>query len=99
LELLHRGLVGLPPAQEIWAMAVAVLGVASSRSRVLSVSSTAKWIVLVRNVLFKIGRDHVLDLRPLDALAMGVPRPLGEPLVVVTLHQGGVRIGGCRSVD
>ena len=80
-------------------MAVAVLGVGSCRSRVFPVSSPAKWVVLVGNVLFEIGRDHVLDLGSLDALTMRMSRPLGEPLVVVALHQGGVRISGCRSAD
>jgi hypothetical protein len=74
-------------------MAVAVLGVGSRARGVLSLG-----VVLVRNVLCKVWRNHLSDLLRLllvyvfCAVSVHMPSALGKSLMVVAMHQGGVRV-------
>jgi hypothetical protein len=78
LQLLHGGLVCLATAQEVGAVTVAVLGVGRRARRILSVSVGALGVVLVRNVLGEVWRDHLADflrlllVDVLGAVAVGV---------------------------
>jgi hypothetical protein len=93
LQLLHGRLVGLASAQQVWAMAVAVLGVGRFARGV-----DALGIVLLRDVLGEVGRNHLADLLRLllvgvlGAVGVQVPRPLGHAFMVMSTHQGGVRV-------
>jgi hypothetical protein len=57
LQLLHGRLVGLAAAQEVRAMTVAVLGVGR---RIRGVEALG--VVLLRDVLGKVGRHHLSNL-------------------------------------
>lgn len=83
-------------------MAVAEAGVGIHGGRILAVAVATKRVVLVRNVLCEVGRDHLLDLFGLVrcglfcvvyAFAVRVSGPPGEAFMVVAMHQGGVGIG------
>ena len=79
-------------------MAVAELGVAGIRRGVCA----AGGVVLLGDMLGKVRRDHLLNLLGLVGLgflclfcflAQEVSRALRSVLMVVALHQGGVRVG------
>lgn len=83
-------------------MAVAELCIGSRGWCLLAIAVATKRVILVRNVLCEIRCDHLLDLLGLArgslfsvlyAFAVQVSRPLGEALMVVAMHQGGVGIG------
>jgi hypothetical protein len=75
-------------------MAVAELGVGSGRALVLTWAVGPERIVLLRDMLCEIWRDHPLHFLRLVGLgffsvvctAVQVSGPLREPLVVVALH-------------
>lgn len=81
-------------------MTVAELGVALAL--VFGGVCATKGVVLLRNMLGEIRRDHLLDLLRFaglsflclfDCFALEMSRALGGVLMVVALHQGGVRVG------
>jgi hypothetical protein len=83
-------------------MAVAVLCVGRGARRILGVSALR--VVLVRNVLCKIWRDHFADflgfllVQIFGAIAVSVPGALRQALVVVAVHQRGVVVARRRCV-
>ena len=81
-------------------MTVAELGVALAL--VVGGVCATKGVVLLRNMLSEIRRDHLLDLLRFAGLsflclfncfALEMSRALGGVLMVVALHQGGVWVG------
>lgn len=84
-------------------MSVAELGVGGGWALVLTWTVRPERIVLLGDMLCEIWRDQLLHLLGFVGLsffsvihaAVQVSRPLREPLVVVAMHQGSVRVCGC----
>jgi hypothetical protein len=85
-------------------VAVAVFGVGGGAWRILAILVCALGVVLVGDVLGEVGRHHLANLgRPLlvhvlGAVAVRVSSALGDGLVVVAVHQGGMVVGGLAVV-
>ena len=98
-------------AEHVGSVAVAVLCVGVDRDRLLA-GASAEWVVLLGYMLGEVGRNHLLDLCRgalvhergvvlavvLGVGSLAVSQTLGETLVVVAKHQGGVRIVGSRDL-
>jgi len=103
LQLLHSRFVCLFPTQHIWTMTVAVLCVSVVGNRLLS---SPERIVLLGDMLGKIGSNHLLDLGRGGLVHKGVgvvvvmgsiffsslPHTSRETVVVVAKQQSGVGI-------
>ena len=70
-------------------MAVAELCVCRAWALLLSVDVSAEWVVLMRNMLCEVWRDHLLHLFRLVVIVVNLVVVI--VVVIVAMHQSGVR--------